>query len=110
MNDVQLGELSDSDKSETLNSAHEFDSDDEAWSEFNIEIDMYNPKLEIELLFSCKDGLKETVKQYDKVTDHYVKFSKNYSKRLNAICKSHCSWYICASRKFSNWNVILIIV
>ncbi|KAH1083756.1 hypothetical protein J1N35_023517 [Gossypium stocksii] len=69
MDDLQLGELSDNDKSETLNSAYELDSNDKTWPEFNIETNMNNSKLEIRLLFPNKDSLKEIVRKYGKVSN-----------------------------------------
>ncbi|MBA0765412.1 hypothetical protein Gotri_014615, partial [Gossypium trilobum] len=47
IDDIELGELFDSDDSERLNSAHESDSDGQNWSEFNSDSDMNNPKLEL---------------------------------------------------------------
>ncbi|MBA0843819.1 hypothetical protein Goarm_000977 [Gossypium armourianum] len=54
MNDIEVRELSDSDDSETLNVAHEFDSDSKNWPKFYLKSDMNNPKLE-----ACKDGYKD---------------------------------------------------
>lgn len=98
MNGVQIWELFDSDKFETLNSANEVDSNGKIWPEFNTKTNMNNPKLEIGLLFLNKDSLKEVARQYGRVNNHYVKFPKNDHKRLKAVCKSHCLWYICAYR------------
>ncbi|KAH1107082.1 hypothetical protein J1N35_010850 [Gossypium stocksii] len=91
MDGVQLGELFDSDKSKTLNNAHELDSNGKTWLEFNIETNMNNPKLEIGLLFPNKDSIKKVVRLYGRVNNHCVKFPKNYYKRLKAVCKPYCS-------------------
>ncbi|KAK5838814.1 hypothetical protein PVK06_007553 [Gossypium arboreum] len=99
MDDVEVGELLDSDDFKTLNCAHESDLDDKTWVEFNIESNEKNPKLEVGLLFPNKDSLKEAARQYGRVNNHNVKFPKeNDHKRLKVVYKSHCSWYIWASR------------
>ncbi|MBA0666082.1 hypothetical protein Goklo_002536 [Gossypium klotzschianum] len=47
MDDIEVKELSDSDDSETLNSAYESDSDGQNWLEFILKSDMNNPKLKV---------------------------------------------------------------
>ncbi|PPD93249.1 hypothetical protein GOBAR_DD09813 [Gossypium barbadense] len=65
MDGIEVGELCDSDDSWRLDSAHELDSDDQNWPEFNLKNDMSNPRLKVGMLFKSKDSLKEAVKQYE---------------------------------------------
>ncbi|MBA0789010.1 hypothetical protein Gotri_026592, partial [Gossypium trilobum] len=62
MDDIEIGELYESDDSRKLDSAHESDSDGQNWPEFNPENDMSNPRLKVGMLFKSKDNLKEVVK------------------------------------------------
>lgn len=98
MNDIEVRELSDSDDSETLNVAHEFDSDSKNWPKFYLKSDMNNPKLEVGLLFLNKDSLKEAAKQYGRLNSYFIKFPKNYQNRLKAVWKSNYSWYVWAPK------------
>ncbi|MBA0634849.1 hypothetical protein Godav_029627 [Gossypium davidsonii] len=47
MDDIEVGELCDSDDSERLNNAHESNSDDQNWPEFNPDNDISNLKLQM---------------------------------------------------------------
>ncbi|MBA0871385.1 hypothetical protein Goshw_024963 [Gossypium schwendimanii] len=49
MDDIEIGELCDSDDSERLDSAHESDSNGQNWPECNLDNDMSNPKLHVTL-------------------------------------------------------------
>ncbi|MBA0762667.1 hypothetical protein Gotri_012251, partial [Gossypium trilobum] len=62
IDDIEVGELCDSDDSRRLDSAHKSDSDSQNWPEFNLENDMSNPRLKVGILFKSKDSLKETAK------------------------------------------------
>ncbi|MBA0576930.1 hypothetical protein Golob_024216 [Gossypium lobatum] len=102
MDDIEVGELCDSDDSERLNNAHESNSNDQNWPEFNPDNDMSNLKLQVGILFKSKDNLKEAAKQYGRLNNYFIKFPKNDLKRLKAVCSSKCSWYIWASRLHPN--------
>ncbi|MBA0779598.1 hypothetical protein Gotri_003840, partial [Gossypium trilobum] len=98
MDDIEIGELCDSDDSERLDSAHESDSNGQNWPECNLDNDMSNPKLHIGMFFKSKDSLKEAPNQYGRLNSYFIKFSKNDLKRLKALCNEKCSWFIWASR------------
>ncbi|MBA0668543.1 hypothetical protein Goklo_001441 [Gossypium klotzschianum] len=66
MDDIEVGELCDSDDSGRLDSAHESDSNGQNWHEFNLDNDMSNPKLQVGMLFKSKNSIKEADKQYGK--------------------------------------------
>ncbi|MFQ6640474.1 hypothetical protein Gotur_015899 [Gossypium turneri] len=102
MDDIEVGELSDSDDSKRLNSAQESDSDGQNWLEFNLDSGMSNTKLQIEMLFLTKDNPKKAARQYGRLNSYFIKFPKNDLKRLKAICSSNCSWYIYSSRLHPN--------
>ncbi|MFQ6625624.1 hypothetical protein Gotur_005708 [Gossypium turneri] len=63
IDDIEVGELCDSEYSRRLDSAHKSDSDSQNWPEFNPENDMSNPRLKVAMLFKSKDSLKEAAKQ-----------------------------------------------
>ncbi|MFQ6635481.1 hypothetical protein Gotur_012438 [Gossypium turneri] len=63
MDDIEVRELCDSDDSERLNNAHEFDSDGLNWPKFNLDNDISSPKLKVGMLFKSKDSLKEAAKR-----------------------------------------------
>ncbi|MBA0646098.1 hypothetical protein Goklo_014091 [Gossypium klotzschianum] len=65
MDDIEVGDLFDSDDSGRLDSAHKSDLDGQNWPEFNLDNDMSNLKLQV-MLFKSKDNLKESTKQYDR--------------------------------------------
>ncbi|MFQ6645093.1 hypothetical protein Gotur_019782 [Gossypium turneri] len=102
MDGIEVGELCDSDDFERLDSAHKSDSDGQNWPEFNLENDMSNPRLKVGMLFKSKDSLKEAAKHYGRLNSYFIKFLKNYLKRLKAACSEKCSWFIWASRLNSN--------
>ncbi|XP_016691021.1 uncharacterized protein [Gossypium hirsutum] len=54
IDDIEVGELCDSDDSRRLDSAHKSDSNGQNWPEFNPENDMSNPRLKV-----CKDGYRD---------------------------------------------------
>ncbi|MBA0632544.1 hypothetical protein Godav_001261 [Gossypium davidsonii] len=89
MNDIEVRELSDSDDSETLNVAHEFDSDSKNWPKFYLKSDMNNPKLEVGLLFLNKASLKEVAKQYGRRVKLRVVelFERGYKAQYEKIYK-----------------------
>ncbi|KAH1082176.1 hypothetical protein J1N35_021937 [Gossypium stocksii] len=95
---IEVDELSDTDDSGRLDSAHETDSDGQNWPEFNLENDIGNPRLKVGMLFKSKDSLKEAAKQYGRLNSYFIKFPKNDLKRLKAVCSKKCSWFIWASR------------
>ncbi|MBA0645329.1 hypothetical protein Goklo_013444 [Gossypium klotzschianum] len=64
IDDIEVGELCDSDDSRRLDSAHKSDSNGQNWPEFNPENDMSNLRLKVGMLFKSKDSLKEASKQY----------------------------------------------
>ncbi|KAH1122411.1 hypothetical protein J1N35_005571 [Gossypium stocksii] len=98
MDDIEVGELCDSDDSGKLNSAHKSESDGQNWSEFNPDNDISNPKLQVGMLLKSKDSLKEVVRQYGRLNSYFIRLPKNDLNRLKAVCSSKCSWYIWASR------------
>ncbi|XP_012477480.1 uncharacterized protein LOC105793095 [Gossypium raimondii] len=63
IDDIEVGELCDSDDSRRLDSAHKSDSNAQNWPEFNPENDLSNPRLKVGMLFKSKDSLKEASKQ-----------------------------------------------
>ncbi|KAK5793909.1 hypothetical protein PVK06_035085 [Gossypium arboreum] len=79
MDGIEVDELSDSDDSGRLDSAHGFDSDGQNWPEFNLENDMSNPRLKVGMLFKSKHSLKEAAKQYGA---HKAQYEKIYEYLL----------------------------
>ncbi|KAK5841804.1 hypothetical protein PVK06_004127 [Gossypium arboreum] len=98
MDDIEVGELSNSDDSKRLNNTYESDSNGHNWLEFNLDSDMSNPKLQVGMLISTKDNLKDAARQYCRLNNYFIKFPKNDLKRLKAVWSSNYSWHIWASR------------
>ena len=111
---VEVNEDLDYEHSDSLHSAH--DSDDAGhkssrrFPEFNSQIDMENPNLEKDMLFSSRESLKEAVKQYGRKNKYNLKFARNDRRRLKAICKKKLSMGVMGSKfnpkdKMSTWQI-----
>ncbi|PPE02056.1 hypothetical protein GOBAR_DD00927 [Gossypium barbadense] len=76
IDDIEVGELCDSDDSRRLDSAHKSDSNGQNWPEFNPENDMSNPKLK-ELKDSLwKASRASTPRDFEDVIDELKKTNK----------------------------------
>ncbi|MBA0762666.1 hypothetical protein Gotri_012251 [Gossypium trilobum] len=92
IDDIEVGELCDSDDSRRLDSAHKSDSDSQNWPEFNLENDMSNPRLKVGILFKSKDSLKETAKRakprvLELIEGAYKAQYENIYEYLLEVCK-----------------------
>ncbi|KAK8628204.1 hypothetical protein V6N13_063914 [Hibiscus sabdariffa] len=88
-----------------LHSASESDSDGEFTKnrkprcpEFHNKSDSLNPQFEKGIIFGDKDTLKQAVRQYEIKNTVDVKFKRICNKKVQAVCKEGCPWYLWASR------------
>ncbi|KAG6436997.1 hypothetical protein SASPL_101904 [Salvia splendens] len=83
-----------------MENIHSSDSDEERrtmWHVFNAERDMKNPKFHHGMLFTNKEVLKQTIKQYGIVNKYNVKVVRDEKDRINAKCLNGEGWMIRAS-------------
>ncbi|KAL4273611.1 hypothetical protein GQ457_13G000920 [Hibiscus cannabinus] len=88
-----------------LHSASESDSDGEFTKnrkprcpEFHNESDSLNPQFEKGMIFGDKDTLKQAFRQYGIKNRVDVRFKTICNKKVQAVCKEGCPWYLWASR------------
>ncbi|KAL3522551.1 hypothetical protein ACH5RR_015385 [Cinchona calisaya] len=79
----------------TFNSSD--DENREPFREFNEERDMMNPKIEIGLIFSTVHVYRKALRMYSILKGFELKFKKNDSNKVSAICRRKCGWKIYAS-------------
>ncbi|MFQ6671361.1 hypothetical protein Gotur_035933 [Gossypium turneri] len=116
MDDIEIGELCDSDDSKRLDSAHESDSNGQNWPECNLDNDMSNPKLHIGMFFKSKDSLKEAPNQKAKLRAlkliegaHKAQYDKIYEYLLEVRTQNEgtTTIYYLDNRLFQRINVCL---
>ncbi|KAL3503823.1 hypothetical protein ACH5RR_033664 [Cinchona calisaya] len=73
------------------------DENREPFREFNEERDMMNPEIEIGLIFSTVHVYRKALRMYSILKGFELKFKKNDSNKVIAICHRKCGWKIYAS-------------
>ncbi|KAK8475945.1 hypothetical protein V6N13_124052 [Hibiscus sabdariffa] len=97
-----------SDSSKSLHTLHDSDSDGQHWPEFNVDIDLTDPKLMKGLVFASKKHLTEAVLEYSRRNRYEVKFLNNDKRRVNVVCRAGCPWRLWGSPMSSNkqtWQI-----
>ncbi|XP_030475933.2 uncharacterized protein LOC115693102 [Syzygium oleosum] len=66
--------------------------------EFNAEVDMENLVFKLGMFFSNAKEFREAVRNHAIKNGRRVRFTKNTSKKLRAVCSNGCDWLIYASK------------
>ncbi|XP_039032820.1 uncharacterized protein LOC120168023 [Hibiscus syriacus] len=65
--------------------------------EFNITIDIVNPKLKVRPIFANKTILRVEIRMYAIKNRYNVKFRRNNNRRIQVRCKAGCPWVLWVS-------------
>lgn len=68
------------------------------YPEFNAIVDMTNPHFQVGMIFGSFKEFKEAVIEYAIKARTNIRFEKNDTKRVKAMCKKGCPWTIWVSR------------
>lgn len=64
---------------------------------FNPDTDMVNPRFKLGMVFPSADDFKKAIREYAILSNRSIRFTRNESRRVRAVCKSGCSWVVFAS-------------
>ncbi|XP_071918009.1 uncharacterized protein [Coffea arabica] len=73
------------------------DENREQFPEFNEERDMVDPKIVVGLIFPTTHVFRKAIRMYSILKGFELKFQKNDSNKIIAICNRECGWRIYAS-------------
>ena len=103
-NEVGQEEENEGDEDE-LRSLCDSDEDNPTFPVFNARIDMANPVFKLWMIFKSHKEVKEAVKSYSIKHGKEIKFKKNESIRVRAVCKDGCPWVLFASKMHDSSNM-----
>ncbi|KAM7510789.1 hypothetical protein LguiB_009664 [Lonicera macranthoides] len=72
---------------------------------FNTKNDMSDPVFKLGMIFKDRKEVKEAIKVYSIKHGKEIKFKKNESSRIRAVCRDGCPWLLFASKMSESRNM-----